>query len=178
MDAFNTTRKPAEFFARLRLRLEEKGVLWDELPHVSDIDTPPPCFVYRAGGDKEAALKLWHAWLLAALDTTDITDQYRYEQPRDPNFCVDCTPAFRGEALNAGACSFHILRFETREFLGERDMVGVSHAPMVPPTDPYMLDDMVIPRAALPRAIQARLNELEGKPKKLKVKLKRKPATP
>jgi hypothetical protein len=150
----------ATVIEKLRQRLESKGLLWDRLPHVTDIDTPPACFVFKARGDAEEALKMWHSWLAAVAETDDVN--YRYDQPRDHNFCIDCTSSFRGEARRAGMCQFRVV-FETRQFLGEREMIGVSRSPEVAPSTYEIFDDMVVPREALPISVQERLRELEAR---------------
>lgn len=156
-----TRERAQSFIDDLRKRLEKKGLLWDRLPHATDIDTPPSCFLFKAGGDRKAALRMWHEWLEAAVETTDLP--YRYDQPRDPNFCIDCTSGFRGEAQRAGACQFRVV-FEARQCLGEREVVGVSRSPEVPPAGNYELfADLVVPREALTPEIQVYLAKIEAK---------------
>lgn len=145
-------KSPEVFLQTLRRRLESKGLDWDRLPKQTTLDTPPACFLFRARGDKARALIEWHAWLSQAAETDDIP--YRYDQPGDANFCIDCTPAFRGEARAAGACSFANVQFESRVYLGEREIIGVSRSPEVPPAGQYMLDGMVVPFESMPKEIQ------------------------
>lgn len=145
------SKGPSGFLDALRAKLERHGVNWERLPKQSSLDVPPACFVFRFG-DLDIALKEWHAWLALAADTDDIP--YRNDQPGDANFCIDCTPEFRAQALAAGKCQFSNVRFESRVWNGEREMVGVSHAPEVPPAEWEIFNSMLVPLEALPAAIK------------------------
>ena len=153
------SRSPDVFLKTLRRRLESKELNWDALPKQTALDRPPACFIFRARGNVAQALVEWHAYLSQCAETDDIP--YRYDQPGDANFCIDCTPGFRSEARQAGACGFANVRFESRTYLDEREIIGVSRSPDVPPAGHYIFDNMVVPRDALPPEIRAYHDKLE-----------------
>lgn len=152
-------RPPEEFLNTLRNRLESHGIDWERLPKQSTLDSPPACFVFRFG--PVIALKEWHAWLSLAADTDDIP--YRADQPGDAHFCIDCTPEFRAQALAAGKCGFSNVRFESRVYLGEREVVGISHAPEVAPDQWEIFNSMLLPLEAMPVEIQEYRQSIKDK---------------
>jgi hypothetical protein len=74
-------------------------------------------------------------WLSSA-SLLGATVPYRYDMPAEPNYCWDCTPAFKREAMAAGTCRFPNTRFERTQTvirdeqkkIIEIEVVGISRS--------------------------------------------------
>jgi hypothetical protein len=118
---------PARFYARLRTELSRRGVLYEQLPKFTEEGDAPPCFEeFRVPFD---------AWLSSA-SLLGATVPYRYDMPAEPNYCWDCTPAFKRDATAAGKCLFPNTRFEKTQTvirdeqkkIIEVEVVGISRS--------------------------------------------------
>lgn len=94
---------PARFYARLKVELFRRGVLYDQLPRFTEEGGAPPCFT-------EFGVP-FHAWLASA-SMLDATVPFRYDMPAEPNYCWDCTVEHKRKSTAAGVCRFPNTRFE------------------------------------------------------------------
>src|ERR1035437_996720 len=145
-------------YDNLRRRLEEKGIDYDRMQKLSSIESPPACFRYRACGDVEQARADYVTWLRLASETSDIN--YRFDMPAEVNYCRDCTPKFQKEAIAAGACQFPHVKFEVVQFLGEKEMIGVSRGEPVSPKGYWKYEDMLTAEKDLPDFIRDQLADI------------------
>jgi hypothetical protein len=94
---------PARFMARLRHELDRRGISHGTLPRLTAPGETPPCFKLSGAN--------YDQWLATA-SLLGATVPYRYDMPGEPNYCWDCTSAFKGKAKAAGVCRFPGTRFE------------------------------------------------------------------
>lgn len=123
---------PLRFYARLRHQLESRHIDYDALPRLTPEGGSPPCFKrLRVSFD---------AWLSSA-SMLGATVPYRYDMPAEPNYCFDCTPAFKKFAQARGLCQFPNARFERARTMNpdEAETPGVTRAKRldIAPTDVY-----------------------------------------
>lgn len=118
---------PARFYARLRMELARRGVVYEQMPKFTEEGDSPPCFDhFRVPFD---------AWLSSA-SLLGATVPYRYDMPAEPNYCWDCTVAHKREAQAAGTCRFPNTRFEKTQTvirdegkkIIEVEVVGISRS--------------------------------------------------
>lgn len=126
------------FYERLGARLNRVGIDLAKLDSKSGPDDPPPCYVTHKADFRE--------WLRYA-STGSIP--LRMDMPGEPNYCHDCSPEFKGKAINEGSCLFPNTRFERRKELDEMSTVGVSRSKQVPPENYVVYQEMVVPVEAL-----------------------------
>lgn len=127
------------FEARLRVELAKRGIDPADLPRLIADEKVPPCYKLAGANYKE--------WLAAA-SMLGATVPYRFDMPAVPNYCWDCTPAYKQRAVAAAACKFPHTKFEqrrtiTREAKGkviEMEVVGVSRRDDVCLADPVDFD--------------------------------------
>lgn len=109
---------------RLNRKLRTIGVAVEGAPVKTRPSGGPPCF--RLGG---ASYKDWLTQASIEFDTLP----YRLSMPAEPNYCYDCTPAFKAQMLKINACIFPDVTFERTEELGESVLVGMDRNPSVAP---------------------------------------------
>ena len=119
---------PARFYARLKIELFKRGVLYDQLPKYTVEGDAPPCYT-------EFGVP-FHAWLSSA-SLLGATVPFRYDMPAEPNYCWDCTVNHKRAAMAAGVCRFPNTRFEKtqtviRDNEGKKiievEVVGISRS--------------------------------------------------
>lgn len=102
---------------RLNRKLRSVGVVVEGAAVKTRPSGGPPCF--RLGG---ASYKDWLAQASVEFDMLP----YRLSMPAEPNYCYDCTPAFKAEMQAKKACLFPDVTFEEVDEIGEQALVGVS----------------------------------------------------
>ncbi len=110
---------------RLNRKLRAVGIVVEGAQVKTRPSGGPPCF--RLGG---ASYKDWLSQASVEFDTLP----YRLSMPAEPNYCRDCTPAFKAQMLKINACIFPSVTFEEVDELGERALVGMSRNPDVAPS--------------------------------------------
>ena len=127
------------FYAQLRHKLLTYGINLSGLPALSAPAVAPACFKLAGTDYKE--------WLKHACDSPP---PVRYDMPGEPNYCYDCTAAFKLRAQAAGRCRFPNTRFEHTKNLGEMETVGVSRSVPMPITDEEIdFNGMKVPATAI-----------------------------
>lgn len=139
---------PRLYMKRLERELKTYGISLQKLPRKTSPANPPPCF--------EAADCSYEDWLSTASAHEKSMPPVRLDMPGEPNYCYDCTPAFRAKAMKAGTCIFGNVRFESRKdwLTKEPELVGVSRSRLVTARDlednrAIMLGDLEIPQDSL-----------------------------
>lgn len=129
---------PKMFYDQIRKRLSSVGIDYDKLDDRTSVDSPPDCFTENGSDYSE--------WMrLAAVEPVPI----RFDLPGEPNYCHDCTPTFKRDAMKAGTCLFPNTRFEVRKDMGEKETIGVSRSHSVPPEHYVVYQHMTVPVTAL-----------------------------
>jgi hypothetical protein len=124
---------PERLIERLNRQLKKIGVVVQHTAKLAP-NAGPPCF--RVAG---ASYYEWMAQASMAYETLP----YRLSRPEEPNYCHDCTPAFKAEMLAVKACLFPNVTFETAKEFGESVTVGMSRSPDVAP-EVYPVYDLII----------------------------------
>lgn len=115
---------PERFVERLNRQLRKIGIVVERTPAKTRPSGGPLCF--RMSG---VSYRDWLAQASIAYETLP----YRLSMPTEPNYCHDCTPAFKEDMEALGACIFPNTRFEEVKELGESVVVGISRGPEVAP---------------------------------------------
>ena len=143
---------PRLYMTRLHRDLRRYGIDASKLPRLTRTGESPPCF--------EMADVSYTEWLKAASASEKSMPPIRLDMPGEPNYCADCTPAFRGRAIAAGTCRFQNLRFEKRKdwITKEDELIGVSRSPRVEAKEieednALLLGDMKVPQEAITQAL-------------------------
>lgn len=124
---------PESFIARLNQRLRKIGIVVEKLAVKTRPNGGPPCF--------RLAETSYPDWLAQSSLTFEMP--YRLSMPAEPNYCHDCTPAFKAEMVALRACIFPDVTFEQVKELGESDIAGMSRGPQIAPADYPVYDGIV-----------------------------------
>jgi len=143
---------PRLYMKRLHDELKKYGIDLHKLPKLTHAGQEPPCF--------EMADTSYEEWLKAASVDNHTMPPIRLDMPGEPNYCADCTVAFRGRAIAAGKCQFPNVIFEGRKdwLTKEVEIVGVSRSARVEASEieddrALLLGDMKIPEEAATREL-------------------------